>query len=322
MYLFLLGLIIIILIIIFIFLIKIIIYNNYNLCNFNVYELFTNNDKNTYVTNIPIVTMDPLYIDYMLVNSHLLIPKTNAIIKPNPTISPVLYIATESSLLTKLKKENDNIKYETSEFEKKIEKLQSTLVDIKNELQEKEEKKIKLSGEIDDMNKIRYINNKIIKLIVNGMNANIDKERYLANYEKDLTAKQEKIEQLLLIPTPTLAPVAIKEEQIKIITDKLSEIEKYFKELNKKVPENNCSKPIPEPTTESFIFDVKDLQNPTYMWCMCNDDNKKTPECLEYMSCQANYQKNKDKTSLIDDDLTLYMKCINRFTNFPKYLIK
>jgi len=322
MYLFLLGLIIIILVIIFIFLIKIIIYNNYNFCNFNIYELFTNNDENIYITQAPIPTMDPLYVDYMLVNSHLFIPKTNAIIKPNPTISPVLYIASESSLLTKLKQENDNIKYETSEFEKKLEELQSKLIDIKDELQAKEEEKLKLSGEVADMDKLRYINNKIIKLIVNGMNANIDKERYLANYEKDLQTKEEKIEQLLLIPTPTLPPVSIKDEQLKIITDKLAEIENYFKELKAKVPENNCSKPIPEPTAESFIFDVNDLQNPTYMWCMCNDDNKKSPECLEYMSCQSNYQKNKDKTSLIDDDLTLYMKCINRFSNFPKYLIK
>ena len=326
MYLILLGFFIVVLIIIFVILVKIIIYNYFNICNFNIYELFTNSmeyDPTTfdnYVTNTPIATMDPLYVDYMLVNSHLFIPKSNEIIKPNPTISPVLYIATQSSLLTQLKDKNDEIKCENTAIEKKVGELQLKLTDLTSELRQKEEEKLRLSGEVADMDKLQFINNKIISLIVKGMNANIDKEQQLSKYEKDLDTKKEKLETLLLTPTPTLPPVEIKEQQLKIITDKLAEIEKTFTELNKKVPENPCSKPMPEPSAEAFIFNVEEVQTPTHSWCMCNDDNKNSPDCIDYMSCQINYLKNKNSTSLIGDDLTLYTKCINRFSNFPKYL--
>ena len=323
MYLIILGIAIVIFIIIFLILINIVIFNNSNYYNFNIYELFTDNivyDPTTfdnYTTRPPMPTMDPLYIDYMLENTHLLIPKNNNIVKnPNPTISPVLYIATQSSLLTKLKQENDNIKYETATFEKKIAELQLLLLKIKDELKQKEEEKLKLSGDVSTLESQRYINTKIINMIVKGMNAYIDKENYLKQYEEEIETKKNKLEQLLLTPVPTLAPVVLQEDQLSSITDKLNIIEK-------KLSDNNiCNKPMPVPLKEAFIFNGSELQNPTHMWCMCNDDNKKSSDCLEYMSCQANYQKNKDKTTMIDEDLMLYMKCINKYENFPKYLIK
>ena len=328
MYLIILGIIIIVLIIIFAVLIKIVLFNNSNNCTFDNYELFTDSiiyDPTTfdeYSTRTPMATVDPLFIDYMLVNSHLLVPKTNEVMAPNPTISPVLYIASQTSLLSKLKEENNNIKYDTSTFQTKLAELQLELIKIKEELKQKEEEKLKLTGEVSTMDNQRFINDKIINMMVKGMDAYIDKERYLKGYEKDIETKKEKLEKLLLTPTPTLPPVFIKDEQILTITDKLVDIEKKFAELNKKIPDNICTKPMPEPSKEAFIFNITELQNPSYMWCMCNDDNKKSNDCLEYMSCQTNYQKNKDKTSLINDDLTIYMKCINKFSNFPKYLTK
>jgi len=328
MYLFILGITILILIIIFIILLNIIIFNNTNYYNFNIYELFTNDiiyDATTfdnYTTRAPIPTVDPLYIDNMLINSHTLIPTTNSIANPTPTISPALYIATQSSLLTKIKQENDDIKYETATFEAKIAKLQLQLSEIKEELKQKEEEKLKLTGEVLTLENQRIINNKIINTMVKGMDAYVDKEKYLKQYEKDIDDKKEKLEKLLLTPVPTLPPVSIKDEQIDTITNKLDSIEKKFDEIDKKMPPNICNEQMPIPLKEAFIYGTNELQNSTYMWCTCNDANKKSDECLEYMSCQANYQKNKDKISLIGDDLTLYMKCISKYENFPKYLIK
>ena len=313
MYLIILGIIIIVLIIIFVVLIKIVLFNNSNNCDFNIYELFTDSiayDPSTfdnYSTRPPMATANPLVINT--------IPSTNEVMAPSPTISPVLYIASETSLLSKLKEENSNIRYDTATFQTKLAELQLELMKIKEELKQKEEEKLKLTGEVLTLDNQRLINNKIISTMVKGMDAYTDKEKHLKDYEKELNAKKQELEKLLSTPSPTLPPVEIKEDQLTIITDKLADIEK-------KIPENMCNKPIPEPTSEAFIFNTAELQNPTYMWCMCNEENKKTPDCIEYLSCQTNYQKNKDKTSLIDDDLTLYMKCINKFSNFPKYLTK
>jgi hypothetical protein len=313
MYLIILGIIIIVLIIIFVVLIKIVLFNNSNNCDFNIYELFTDSIAydpsmfDNYSTRPPMATGNPLIINT--------IPSTNEVMAPSTTISPLIYISSETSLLSKLKEENDNIRYDTATFQTKLAELQLELMKIKEELKLKEEEKLKLTGEVLTLDNERLINNKIISTMVKGMDAYTNKEQHLKDYEKELNAKKQELEKLLSTPSPTLPPVEIKEAQLTIITDKLADIEK-------KIPENMCNKPMPEPTSEGFIFNTNELQNPTYMWCMCNEDNKKTPDCIEYLSCQTNYQKNKDKTSLIDDDLTLYMKCINKFSNFPKYLTK
>jgi len=267
-------------------------------------------------------TLNPLTVDNMLINSHTLIPTDNTITNPTPTISPALYIATQASLLTKIKQENDNIKYDTATFETKLANLQLQLLQIKEELKQKEEEKLKLTGEVLTLENQRIINNKIINTMVKGMDAYVDKEKYLKQYEKDIEDKKDKLEKLLLTPIPTLPPVMIKDEQLDTITNKLDIIEKKFDKIDKKMPASICDGKLPIPLKEAFIYNTDELQNPTYLWCMCNDANKKSNECLEYMSCQANYQKNKDKISLIGDDLTLYMKCISKYENFPKYLIK
>ena len=50
-----------------------------------------------------------------------------------------------------------------------------------------------------------------------------------------------------------------------------------------------------------------------YLWCMCSDENKKNEDCINYFDCNKNYVINKDKKTLENEDLTIYMKCINKF---------
>jgi len=285
------------------------------------YNPYTYSD---YLTKTPI-NVDKDYLNYILNNSHSLIPSNNDFpnISNSSNINPVIAIASETNLLSQLQKENNIIKNDTNLEKIKLEIIQDELLKIRKEIENKEQEKLQLSNEISKMDNMRYISNTILSMIIKGIDATMKKERELRNYENNLETKKEKLEKLLLQPTPTLPPVVIKEEQIKPIKDKLKELEIIINEVKNKIPNNICNNSnMPEPKKEAFVFNLDELQNPSYLWCMCNDNNKNTSNCIDYMACNKNYLDNKDKSSLIGDDLTLYMKCLTKFYNFPRYLNK
>jgi len=326
MFLIYLGLLIIILIIILIFIFYFIFKNN-------IYENFeTLTTSNPLIVptynpftfnNLPIETLDPIELDNLLTNSQNLIPSTNEInYLPLPSFNPVFAIASETNILNKLKEENNIIKESTKTKQDQLEIIQDQLLKIRNEIEKKEKEKLQLSQEIANMDNMRYISNTILSMIIKGIDATMVKEQELRNYENELQLKKEKVEKLLLQPIPTSSPVLIKEEQIEPIINKLYDLEKKFNDLNNKIPDNVCNlnTKMPEPQKEAFIFDINQVKNPSYLWCMCNDNNKNSTDCIDYMACNKNYISNKEKTSLIGDNLMLYMKCLSKYPNFPPYL--
>lgn len=309
-----------------IILFSILIYYYLNNNNNIKFEKFENSspaplyDPTTYDINKNTSNFDKEYLDYILNNSYSLIPSTNEFTKPL-NINPVISIATETNLLNKLIKENDIMKNNNNYEKEKLEIIQKELLKIKEDIKNKEQEKLQLSKEISNMDNMRYISNTIISIIIKNIDNIIKKEQELKNYEKDLNNKKEKIEKLLLQPIPKIPPVIIKEEQIKPIKDKLKDLENIINKLDNKIPNNICNNlNMPIPKKEDFTYNLNQSYNSSYLWCMCNDNNKNSSNCIDYFNCNNNYLKNKDKSSLLTDDLNLYMKCINKFDNFPKYL--
>jgi predicted nucleic acid-binding Zn-ribbon protein len=319
-----------IILLIIIFILCIVLYLFFN--NKYEYEFFTNGNNvipaPTYNPNDlsnPFPTNSPLSIDYLLANSQILIPKTNELSKdpqitiPVATLNPVSEISSQTSLLTQLKVKNENLKNDTEEELLKLDDVKKQLLDVQNELEDKKAEKLRLSEQISNIDNARIANNTIVELILKGIDANINKENELTDLKKEIDEKKEKIEKLLSEP---IAPVVIKEEQIEPLIQKLKDLEKKMGEISNKIPNNICTlnSNMPEPQKEAFINDLEQIQNPSYLWCMCNEENKNSSNCLDYMECNQNYIKNKDKTALISDDLTIYMKCLSKYPNFPKYL--
>lgn len=323
---------ILLLLLIIIILIIIILYYYY----YNCFEKFEN------PITLNLATMTPnnniILNDYLLANTQELIPTTNDFrqqiedakkigldkspmyMTPSPIINPILGVASQSSLMNQLKIENNLIKLDTAQKKEELIRIEGELNRIKQEIQQKEKDKVRLSSDIADINNNRSLNNTVLTMIIKGIDATIMKEQQLRNYEKELEEKKKKIEQLLLQPIPTLPPVEIKQEQLKPLQDKLTELEKKFNEINSKIPNNICNEnDIPQPQKEAFIYDPEITQNPSHSWCMCGNNNKKS-NCIDYMDCSKNYRENKDRTSLIGDDLTLYMKCLSKYPDFPRYL--
>jgi len=263
--------------------------------------------------------------DYLLANTQELIPTTNDVknlTAPIPTLSPILGVASQTSLMNQLKIENNLLKLNNNQKKEQLQLIDNELTRIKNEILQKEKEKTKLSADIAEMKNMETISNTVLSMVIKGIDASMMKEQQLRDYENQLEEKKKKIEELLLQPTPKLPPVEIKESQINPLREKLKELESRFNEISSKIPENICNEnSMPEPQKEAFLYDPKITQNPSHNWCVCGD-NKKSFQCSDYYSCSAHYLANKDKTSLKGDDLTLYMKCLSKYPNFPKYLIE
>jgi len=295
-------------------------------------------DLNNYSTRPPIPEPEAIYMDYILANTHSLIPSTNEFNNNNDfnyysnsnnsnyynplSINPQLGIASQLSLMSNLKKENDIIRKNTKNNQDILQSLQTQLFNINSELENKKKEKIKLVSDINNMNISRYTNNANITMILKVMENNIIIADKLKKYEEQLIKKKKEIEKLLLLPKPTIPPVTIKDEQIKPIKEKLDFLEQKITEINNKTPNNICTShsSMPHPQKDAFLYDYEKVNNPSYAWCVCNDKNKHSDECILYMDCNKNYLNNKDKEGLVGDDLNLYMKCLSRYPNFPKYL--
>jgi hypothetical protein len=261
--------------------------------------------------------------DFLLANTQELIPTTNEVknLKPvNSRLNPVLAVASQTSLMNQLKTENNRLNLNNKEKRDELATINSELTKIKNEILEKEKEKLKLSADIADMKNMDTISKTVLAMIIKGIDATMMKEQQLRNYENELEEKKKKIENLLAQPAPKQEPVEIKESQIKPLKDKLKELESRFSEISNKIPDTVCKeKSMPEPQKEAFLNNPKITQNPSHNWCSCND-NKKSFQCTDYYSCSEHYLTNKDKKSLNGEDLTLYMKCLSKYPNFPKYL--
>jgi hypothetical protein len=285
-------------------------------------------DLSNYATRPPIPEPEEIRMDYILANTQLLIPSTNDISNNNDNnskllpINPMLGVASQLSLLRKLKKDNDNIRKSTKETQDLLQSIQNKLFEITEDIKKKQNEKNKLSQEIYNMNINRYVNNENINIINKAMEHTIKKEQTLKKYETELLEKRNEIQKLLNLHIPEIPPVTIKKEQLKPITEKLAALEKKIVEINNKTPNNICStySEMPYPQKDAFLYDYNQVNNPSYAWCVCNDKNKHSESCINYMDCNKNYLKNKDKEGLLGEDLTLYMKCLSRYTNFPKYL--
>jgi|688.fasta_scaffold12498_6 hypothetical protein len=315
----------ILILIIFIILLFVLLYNYYYIEKFTTEPpKYDPTNLNNYSDRPSVPEPEAIYMDYILANTQLLIPSTNEINNSSNIIpfNHTLGVASQISLLRKLKEHNDKIREITKKYQDLLQSIQNKLFEIKEDIEKKQDEKNKLSEEVSNLNMSRYLNKSNINLILNAMESNIDKERSLKKYEEEIINKKNELQKFLDLSNKTSSTVLIKDEQLKPLIEKLSEIEKKIVEINNKTPDNICTSysTMPHPQKDAFIYDYNTVNNPSYSWCVCNDTNKKSEECTTYMDCNKNYQKNKDKNVLIGEDLTLYMKCLSRYPNFPKYL--
>ena len=192
----------------------------------------------------------------------------------------------------------------------------------------KKDEKINLEKQIGKLNEENDKNVDKAELIVKGLNANEEKELELKRKEAEINAKMKELE-ALKIKEPQTKEVQIKDEQIGLLLNKLESVKSTI--INKYKDNKVCGIYDKIPTIPNDAFSInfekididKDSSNKNYepyLWCMCSDENKKNEDCINYFDCNKNYVINKDKKTLENEDLTIYMKCINKFPNFPKYL--
>ena len=166
------------------------------------------------------------------------------------------------------------------------------------------------------------------EIILKSLNANEEKELELKKKEAELNGKIKELEALKLKEIEN-KEVEINDDQIALLLNKLESVKSTI--INKYKDNKVCGiyDKIPTIPNDAFSINFENIDvdvNSTnknyepYLWCMCNDENKKSEDCINYFDCNKNYVINKDKKRLEDKDLTLYMKCINKYPNFPKYL--
>ena len=88
---------------------------------------------------------------------------------------------------------------------------------------------------------------------------------------------------------------------------------------------------MPTPLQQSFTSDLTNINvlsdndyEQSQLWCLCNDTNKNTPDCVAYSKCKINYDivkkgidGGKNFTQLDKINTDVYNECINLYTNFP-----
>ena len=270
-----------------------IIFNNFSMITFNIYEKFEN------------------------VSSSSNINTSNYI-----GISPVVKIAEQVDKLKVLENINKDINNKNNNLTSQINTKGNQLININEETRRKEEVKLKLEDEISKLNKNKDIHNNIASTLVKGITTFQEKEESLKKKEAEIQLKINKLQELNDKKVET-APVKINQEQLDILTNKLILIEKLFKELKEEKKEKEkdiCQlySSLPSPISQDFINNnKKDLP---YLWCLCNDNLNKNVDCMEYKNCLNHYSINKDKKTLKEDELNLYFRCINKFPEYPKFL--
>lgn len=270
-----------------------IIYNNFTIITFDIYEKFENS-SNINTSNYT-------------------------------GISPVIKIAEQVDKLKVLEKINNEIINKNDNLSAEINSKGNQLNSINEETKKKEEIKLKLEEEISKLNKNKDIHDNIASTLVKGISTIEEKEVELKKKEAEIQLEINKLQELKEKKIPETQPVKINQEQIDILLNKLIIIEKLFKELKEEKNDEKKDKDIcqlyssmPSPVSQDFINNnKKDLP---YLWCLCNDNLNKNVDCMEYKNCLSHYITNKDKKTIKEDELNLYFRCINKFPEYPKFL--
>jgi len=273
-----------------------IIYNNFTIITFDIYENFDNSSSSSNINTSNYVG-----------------------------ISPVIKIAEQVDKLKVLEKINNEINNKNNNLTSEINSKGNQLNSINEETRKKEEIKLKLEEEISNLNKNKDIHNNIASTLVKGITTIEDKEAILKKKEAEIQLEINKLQELKEKKIPETQPVKINQEQIDILLNKLILIEKLFKELKEEKNDEKKDKDIcqlyssiPSPVSQDFINNnKKDL---SYLWCLCNDNLNKNVDCMEYKNCLSHYTTNKDKKTIKEDELNLYFRCINKFPEYPKFL--
>jgi hypothetical protein len=137
---------------------------------------------------------------------------------------------------------------------------------------------------------------------------------------------------------------------IQVFLNKMLELENRLSDVNTKTDNiiksntntNNIqsdiclkSKSMPEPLEKSFTADLTNLSplsnidyEQTSLWCLCNDNNQNSKDCVAYSKCQINYDLVKRELLLGKSftginrinplDADVYKACNNLYKNFPK----
>lgn len=240
-------------------------------------------------------------------------------------IAPVVKIAEQIDKLKVLEKINNEILVKNENLKSEINSKGNQLNILNEETQKKEEAKIKLEEEISNLNKNKDIHNSIASTLVKGLSTIEQKETELKKKEAEIELKINKLQELKEKQIPEIPPVKINQEQLDLLLNKLIIIEKLFKEIKEENKENKKDKDIcqlyssmPTPTSQDFIKD--DKKDLSYLWCLCNDNINKNIDCMEYKNCLNHYTNNKEKKTINEDELKLYFRCINKFSEYPKFL--
>jgi len=221
-------------------------------------------------------------------------------------ISPIVEIAKEHSKLQILKDENESIQKVTNNLQLIKNDLENKIKELKFIINEKTEEKLKLENNINEINKQKENSIIAFQILKDRVDATTRKEN-------ELLIKEENLNKILL-DIPKLSEIKCNQEIINI----QKQLESISKSINNDDFCLNTNK-IPEPNFKNYNEKNNDL---TYKWCLCNDNNKNSEECISYIECKNNYDLNKNKSDVIGDDLDIYFKCIDRYNTFPKYLNK
>jgi len=224
------------------------------------------------------------------------------------SINPIVALAKETTKLEAVKLENKEIMTLTERLKLVKNELERRIDELNRTIEEKNLNKLKVENEIEEINKQKINALSVFQVLKNKVDDTDIKQLELAKKEKELEERENGIKKI----------GDIKDNQLNLtIFKKLEEISNKLNKNNKDFCNNTKIMPDIDFKTYDNIDD--DMTN---NWCLCNDTNKKTEACVNYMTCKKNFDDNKDKSKLSGNDLDIYFKCIDLYPNFPKYIIK
>lgn len=224
-------------------------------------------------------------------------------------INPIVELAKETTKLEAVKNENKEIMTLTERLKLVRNELERRIDELNRTIEEKNQNKLKVENEIEEINKQKINAMSVFQVLKNKIDDADIKQLELAKKEKELEEREKGIKKI----------GEIKENQLNLTIFK--KLEEISNKLNNKNNQDFCKNTKEMPKVDFKTYDNLD-DDLTNNWCLCNDDNKKTEACVNYLTCKKNYDDNKDKSNLSGNDLDVYFKCIDLYPNFPKYLIK
>jgi DNA repair exonuclease SbcCD ATPase subunit len=235
-------------------------------------------------------------------------------------IAPVVVMAEQVNKLKVLDKIKKDYINNIDNLSSQINSKGNQLNEINDETKKKEEIKLKLEDEISKLNKNKEIHNSVASTIVKGITTIEQKEEELKKKEAEIKLEMDKLKKLKDKQIPEDTQVKMDKQQIDLLLNKFSLIEKLLKTEKKDTEQDICKlySSMPMPTSQNFIDNNK--KDISYLWCLCNDNINKNIDCMEYKNCLNHYMNNKDNKTLKEDELNLYFRCINKFNEYPQFL--